>query len=84
MLDTNNFLAKGLTGGRHAPRDIPLTEAEAAFAADFVNGIQPIEDAALVFDPLGKRASAVLRAMFGPSLAGAEKVIAASPKFKRF
>ncbi|MBT6265194.1 MAG: hypothetical protein HOI91_10790 [Halieaceae bacterium] len=84
MQDTNNFLAKGLTGGRHAPRDIPLTEAEAAFAADFANGILPAEDALLAFDPLGERAPAVLRAMFGESLTRAEKILAASPKFKRF
>lgn len=84
MLDTNNFLAKGMTGGRHVLRDIPLTEAEAAFAADFANGIEPAEEVVLAFDPLGERAPAILRAMFSESLARAEKAIAASPKFKRF
>jgi len=84
ILDAHSFLSKGLTGGRRAPRDIPLTEAEAAYAADFANGIQPDEKAVPVYDPLGERAPAVLRAMFGLSLARAEKMIAGSPKFKRF
>lgn len=84
LLDAHSFLAKGLTGGRLAPRDIVLTDAETAYAVDFANGVQPDESAVPVYDPLGDRGPAVLQAMFGPSLAHADKVIAASPKFKRF
>lgn len=84
LLDAHRFLAKGLTGGRLAPRDITLTDAEAAYAADFANGNEPTESAAAVYDPLGPRAPAVLHAMFAPNLARAEEMIAASPKFKRF
>ncbi len=84
LLDAHRFLAKGLTGGRLAPRDIALTDGENAYAADFANGNPDAENADPVYDPLGPRAPAVLSAMFAPSLARAEKVIAASPKFRRF
>ena len=84
MLDSNRFLAKGLTGGRLAPRNIELTEEETSYAADFANGAEIDETSDPVYDPLGVRAPAILQAMFGPSLARADKVIEASPKFKRF
>ncbi len=84
LLDAHSFLAKGLTGGRLASRDIVLTDAEAAYAADFVNGVAPNDSAAPVYDPLSDRTPAVLQAMFAPSLSSADELIAASPKFKRF
>ena len=84
LIDAHSFLAKGLTGGRLAPRDIALTDEEAAYAADFVNGVEFDEHAAPVYDPLSERGPAVLQAMFAPSLSRAEQMIAASPKFKRF
>ena len=65
-------------------RDIVLTDAEAAYAEDFVNGVEPDDSAVPAYDPLSDRAPAVLQAMFAPSLSSADELIAASPKFKRF
>ena len=84
LLDAHSFLAKGLTGGRLASRDIVLTDAEAGYAADFVNGVEPDDSAAQCMSPLSDRAPAVLQAMFAPGLSSADELIAASPKFKRF